>query len=170
TLPDKTHDRQLCHVRMMFELRPHHIPCIQLKNNLSFIPTEYVTSSNGEMVDMWVSSVDFDLICQQYRITAIDFIDGFKFKSCTGVFDNYINHFMEIKKREKGAKRQEAKLFLNNLYGKLATNPRRKSKAAYFDETDNIVKYRLKPEEIKQPMYIPMGVFITAHARYMTIT
>lgn len=169
-IPNKNYPLYIQHVRMKFKIKPNHIPCIQLKNNMSFVPTEYVNSSRDEIVDLWLSSVDFELIKQQYDIIAIDYVDGYMFKECSGVFNEYIEHFMEIKKTHTGAKRQEAKLFLNNLYGKLATNPVRRSKYAYYDETEDIVKYSLNEEEVKEPMYIPMGVFITAYARYMTIT
>lgn len=169
-IPNKNYPLYIQHVRMKFTIKPNHIPCIQLKNNMSFVPTEYVNSSGDEIVDLWLSSVDYELIKQQYDIIAIDYVDGYMFKACDGVFNEYIEHFMEIKKTHTGAKRQEAKLFLNNLYGKLATNPVRRSKYAYYDETEDIVKYSLNEEEVKEPMYIPMGVFITAYARYMTIT
>lgn len=160
----------ICHVRMNFKLKKKHIPCIQLKNNPRFVATEYLETSDDTEIDLWLSSVDYNLILEQYDILSIEFVDGFMFKSCNGVFDDYIDHFMEIKMREKGAKREEAKLFLNNLYGKLATNPIRKSKVAYYDHEKKIVKYELGEEKEVSSSYIPMGLFITAYARYMTIS
>lgn len=167
---DKLYPLFICHVRMCFKLKDKHIPCIQLKNNPSFVGTEYLKSSNGEMIDLWLCSVDYDLIMAHYDIEAIEYIDGFKFKSCTGAFKEYIDHFMKIKVTEKGAKKTEAKLFLNNLYGKLATNPIRQSKCAYFDEKDDVVKYKINKSEVGDTAYIPMAVFITAEARHLTIT
>ena len=160
----------IAHIQINFKIKKDHIPCIQIKNNFKFRSTEYLTSSDNELVDLYVSSVDYNLIMQQYEILDIIYIDGYKFASCTGVFNEYIDRFMEDKKKYTGAKRQEAKLFLNNLYGKLATNPNRKSKIAYFDHEENIVKYTKGKEEIKTSLYLPMGIFITAEARYMTIT
>lgn len=49
-----------------------------------------------------------------------------------------------------------------------ALNPNVQSKYPYLD--NGIVKYKLGPKEIRDPVYIPVGTFITAWARYATIT
>lgn len=167
---NKLYPLYIAHIIVNFEIKKDHIPCIQLKNNLSFMPTEYIKSTNNESVDLYLSSVDYELFIQQYNIISIDFVDGFMFKTCKDLFKEYIDYFMEIKKNSTGAKRTEAKLFLNNLYGKFGTNPVKKSKIAYYDEELKIVKYRLNEETINTPPYTPLAVFITAYARYLTIT
>ena len=47
---------------------------------------------------------------------------GCYFFSSIGIFDTYIDKYKEIKMNSKGAMRELAKLFLNNLYGKLASS------------------------------------------------
>lgn len=52
-------------------------------------------------------------------------------------------------------------------YGKFASNPDITSKYPVLE--NNIVKLKEGPEEIKNPVYTAMGVFITAYARDITI-
>ena len=60
-----------------------------------------------------------------------------------------------------------AKLHLNSLYGKFATNPDVTSKYPVME--DNVVKLKLGDPETRDPVYTAMGVFITAYARDVTI-
>ena len=53
---------------------------------------------------------------------------------------------------------------LNSLYGKFATNPDITPKLPYLKE-DGSVGYRLGEKETRDPVYTPMGCFITAWAR-----
>lgn len=159
----------VAHVNINFKLKPKSIPCIQIKNNPRFVSTHYLTSSNNEFVELWLTNIDLILIKQNYEC-CIEYIEGYKFQGTQGIFKEYIDKFMEIKKNSKGAKRQEAKLMLNNLYGKLATNPVRANKICYLDEEKDIVKYELQDEIYITPKYIPMGTFITAYARFKTIS
>src|SRR5699024_8564565 len=62
-----------------------------------------------------------------------------------------------------------AKLMLNSLYGKFATNPDVTGKVPYLKE-DGSNGFYMGDEEFKDPVYTPMGVFITSWARYTTIS
>lgn len=163
------------HVQMLtcqFELKENHIPTIQLKNNLSFIPTQYLSSSGDEEVTMCLTSVDLKLFFEHYNVYNITYHSGWKFKSTTGLFKDYIDKWNKIKVEStingNKAMRTLAKLMLNALYGKFALNPHVQSKHPYFE--DDMVKYRLGEKETRDPIYIPVGTFITAWARYKTIT
>lgn len=156
-----------------FELKDGMIPTIQLKNNLAFVPTEYVTSSNGEYITLSLTSVDLELFFEHYDVFDITYIDGWKFKSTMGLFSEYIDKWNAVKvqatKDKNGSLRTIAKLMLNSLYGKFALNPKVQSKYPYLGD-DDIIHYRLGEKEDRKPIYIPVGVFITAWARYKTIT
>jgi hypothetical protein len=84
------------------------------------------------------------------------------------MFDEYINIYREIKMKSKGALRQIAKLFLNNLYGKLATSPISSFKIAYMKD-DESLGYKIQCEENKDPVYIAAGSAITSYSRNFTI-
>ena len=68
----------------------------------------------------------------------------------------------------KGAKRTLAKLFLNNLYGKMATNSDSSFKVAYLKD-DYSIGYMPVEEHKKKVAYIPIGSAITSYARNFTI-
>lgn len=155
-----------------FELKDGHIPTIQLKNNLSFIPTQYLESSNGEEVTLCLTSVDLELFFEHYNVYNVEFYSGWKFKSTVGLFTDYIDKWTAVKiesgKNGNKAMRTLAKLMLNALYGKFALNPNVQSKIPYYD--NGVIKYMLGEKETRKPLYIPVGTFITAWARHKTIT
>lgn len=151
-----------------FKVKKDYIPTIQLKNNLSFIPNEYITESK-EQVNLVLTSVDLELFFEHYDVWNIEYINGWKFKQCVGIFKPYIDKWGKVKKENKGAIRQLAKLMLNSLYGKFGTNPDVTGKIPYLDN-ENVVKWKLGEKELRDPIYIPMGVFITAWARHKTIS
>ena len=52
---------------------------------------------------------------------------------------------------------------LNNLYGKMATNPIGRQKAPILKEGE--LHYAMLPTEERKPIYIPVATFITSYAR-----
>lgn len=155
-----------------FDLKPDHIPTLQVKDHMySFIPTEYLESSGDEDVTLCMTSVDLKLFLEHYEVYNIEYHDGWKFKATTGLFTEYIDKWTEVKIRSKKEKNfamyQLAKLMLNALYGKFALNPRVKSKYPYY--SNGLIKYMEGEEQFRDPLYIPVGTFVTAWARNKTI-
>ena len=174
--PTETHPLFIVHLKCRFKLKPDHLPTIQLKNNRAYVETEYLTSSVVRMgsiyidepVDLVLTNVDLDLFFDHYNVEDLTYISGLKFKGKAGFFKEYIDYWGHIKETTTGAKRQLAKLMLNSLYGKFATNPNARKKIAELDE-DEIVRYKLDGPEERDPVYTAMGCFITAYAREKTI-
>ena len=154
-----------------FTLKADHIPCIQLKGNALFGETEYVTDSHG-MQTMAMTNVDLEMMFQQYDVHDIRYIRGYKFKGSRTLFKDYVDKWTEVKTKasEEGNEgmRTIAKLELNSLYGKFATNPTKVCKRPYLD--DGIVKYAVLPPETGEAIYLPVGAFITAYARAFTVS
>ena len=150
-------------IRADLVVKQDHIPTIQCKTNMYFNSTEYIERTNG-MLTMYVTNIDLEIIKEQYDILDIEYINGFKFKSINGIFCEYIDKYMEMKKNNTGAKRQLAKLMLNNLYGKFASNPKTQAKIPYLNESGE-VEYKTITAEDKEPVYTPVGIFITSYAR-----
>ena len=155
-----------------FDVKKDRIPTIQLKNNLSFIPTEYVTSSGDEEVTLCLTSVDLELFKEHYDIYNPVYHSGWKFKSATGLFAPYIDKWGKVKidstiSGNKGM-RTLAKLMMNALYGKFGTNPKVQSKIPFYDT--GLVRYSMGEEENRPPVYIPVACFVTSWARRKTIT
>lgn len=170
--PDPLYNLYVQMFTCQFELKEGFLPTIQLKNNLSFVPTEYLTSSGYEEVTLCLTSVDLELFFEHYDVTVLEWHSGWKFKSTTGLFTEYIDKWTKVKIEStingNKAMRTLAKLMLNALYGKFALNPKVCSKIPYY--SDGAVKYAKGAEETRDPIYIPVGTFITAWARYKTIT
>ena len=170
---DKLYNLYVQMIRCEFHVKPNMIPTIQIKGSLSFIPNEYLIDSGGESVVLCLTSVDLELFLEHYFVYGLEYLSGWKFKSSDKVFRSYIDKWngVKVKATEEGNKamRTIAKLMLNSLYGKFATNPETRQRIPYLDE-NGIVRYKLSEVELKDPIYIPVGSFITAWARYTTIT
>ena len=179
--PDERYPLYIIHFKCTFELKPNHVPMIQLKNNRRFVETEYLTTSRvieggretNDPVEMWVTNVDYELMKDHYELEYYPFedghyCDGFKFRGAVGMFKTYIDYWMHIKETEKGPKRALAKIMLNSLYGRFALNPKTCQKIPYLDE-DGVVRYKYGEDEYRDPVYVPMGAFITAYARETTV-
>lgn len=150
------------HFTCTFKVKPHHMPMLQLKNNLMFNPREFLTQSD-EIVDLYLTTPDYQTFFEQYDVFDVTYIDGYYFEKATGIFDEFIHRFQKIKENNKGALRQIAKLILNNLYGKFGTNPVRWNKTPYLN--NGKVSFLIEGMEEIDPVYIPVAAFITAYGR-----
>lgn len=155
-----------------FELKEGKIPTIQIKNNLAFVPNEYVKSSDGDLVTLTLTNVDLKLFFENYNVENITYHSGWKFKALKGLFTSYITYWTEkkinAKKEGNNVLYLISKLMLNSLYGKFGLNPNVGSKYPYLNE-DGVVKYGNYPIEIRDSIYIPVASFITSYARNKTI-
>ena len=176
-------------IKTRFYIKENMLPFIQIKGNHLYKGTESLTTSdvldkngnynryykdiNGNIKDtaqiMTVTMTDYKLMLKHYELVDFEILDGCWFYSDIGIFDNYINHYAEIKMNSKGAKRTEAKLFLNNLYGKLASSSNSSFKVAYVKDDESIGFY-IVPANNKKVGHIATGSAITSYARNFTIT
>ena len=160
------------HVFIDLTLKKDHLPTFQLKKSLRFGSTEYIKSTHGEPAEAWLTSVDLELIKEHYDIHSIEYIDGYKFKASKELFRKYVDKWMDIKEQATLdgdiPRRNQAKLFMNSLYGKFAKRPVGRSKYPYIGEDDRL-HLELGEEEDRGSLYIPVGTFITAYARAYTI-
>jgi hypothetical protein len=149
------------------KLKPDHIPCIQIKGSPHFAATLYQTDIT-DPVTLTCTSVDLALWNDHYDLNILSWEGGWKFHAITGFFTKYIDKWMKVKESTTGGLRFIAKLHLNSLYGKFATNPDVTPKIPILDD-DNIVRLVTGDEETRNPVYTPVGVFITSYARDVTI-
>lgn len=161
--PDSQYPLYIQHVMIDVKIKEGHLPTIQIKNNRFYNDREYIDETDCD-VELWLTNIDLEVINEQYDILSITYINGWKFRGIKGVFNPYIDKYMEIKKREKGAIRQIAKLLLNNLFGKFTSNPNHTGRHPVLDDKD-IVRYEMNEEEISDPIYTAVGVFITSYSR-----
>lgn len=176
-------------IRTRFYLRDGYLPFIQLKNTLLYKPTEMLETSDvynrkdgkyydryigidgtvkEAIVTMTMTMTDFQLLKEHYELVDFEIVDGCYFNSAIGIFDVYIEKYKQIKLKSKGAMRELAKLFLNNLYGKMASSKNSSFKVAYVKEDKSLGFYTVVAND-KKPGYIPVGAAITSYARNFTI-
>lgn len=176
-------------VRCRFTVKKDHLPTIQIKGNPLYYGREwlktsdtrikggrtsrYYVDSEGNMREckpiLTLTMTDWELMQKHYDLEDVEILDGCWFETKIGIFDEYINKYAEIKKNSKGAMRQLAKLFLNNLYGKFAANTDSSYKICFLNENGELRQYDMDENE-KTPGYIAIGAAITSYARAFTIT
>ena len=177
-------------IRCRFWLRPGYLPFVQIKTNAFYKKTEcletsdiwdpvrkqYVTEyrdldGNPRTADMTLtlSCVDFALMLEHY-VVDYEILDGCWFDAKQGIFDDYITKYREMKENapNKGI-RTIAKLFSNNLYGKMATSNISSFRLAEYGIHDDMLHFRTIFAEDKRPGFIPVGAAITSYARNFTI-
>lgn len=173
-IKDEVYNLYIQSITCIFEIKENYLPTIQIKNSRSFANNEYLKNSNGQEVLLTLTSVDLKLFFEHYNVYNLEFHGGWKFKSSTEIFKPFIDKWMAIKieasRTGNLGLRTLAKLMLNNLYGKFALNPKVTSKIPYLDSEKDIVRYHLADPTDREPIYIPVATFITAHARYYTIS
>ena len=176
-------------VKTMFHIREGKLPFIQIKGDLRYRANEmlecsdifdtttgkykqFIKKFDGEIlpttVILTMTMMDWELFKEHYYLLETEILDGCYFDAKIGIFDSYIEKYKKIKLESTGAIRELAKLFLNNLYGKMATNTDSSFKIASLEE-NGVVKYATIVQDDKKPGYIPVGSAITSYARNFTI-
>lgn len=176
-------------IKTRFYIKDNYLPFIQVKGDLKYKGTEsletsdvynhenddyfpYYIDKNGNIqqakVELTLTMTDYQLIKEHYELVDFEIIDGCYFYSMVGIFDEYINKYAKIKKESKGALRELAKLFLNNLYGKMASSTDSSFKIAYVKD-DKSIGFMQVVENEKKPGYIAIGSAITSYSRNFTI-
>lgn len=160
-------------IRCKFKIKKNKIPTIQIKEkNFFFQSNEYIEDSKGEVFLLTLTSIDLEMFFNHYDVENLEYIDGFMFRAIQGLFDKYIDYWIE-KKIEAGkegnkGKRTIAKLQLNSLYGKFAKSTTVKSKYPFIGD-DGVIHFTISEAVQKNGIYIPIACFITAYARRKTI-
>lgn len=176
-------------VKTRFYLKDGMLPFIQIKGNYLYNGNESLTTSDvydtktglyyskytdkdGNLqdtrVELTLTCTDYKLFREHYNLVDFEILDGCWFYSMMGIFDEYMEKYKQQKLANKGAKRELAKLFLNNLYGKMASNTCSSFKYAIVKE-DGTIGFLPVVAHDKQAGFIPVGSAITSYARNFTI-
>ena len=174
-------------IKTRFYIKEGHLPFIQIKHDARYDSTEmlktsdvyyngqyyrYTKYNDGTLHDtiqtLTLTMTDYYLLLDHYELVDFEILDGCYFGAEVGLFDEYINKYKKQKLESKGALRTLAKLFLNNLYGKMAANTDSSFKIAYVKE-DGTISFKYVSEHDKKAGYIPIGSAITSYARNFTI-
>lgn len=152
----------LLHIRIGFALKPFTLPSLLKKQALYTATDTYYINSEG-IVELWISSVDYDLLERNYDTYGLEFIDGYGFMTSTILMKDYVDKWYEKKKVDKGAQRIVDKLMLNSLYGKFGSNVLMKKKIPYLND-EGIVSYGLSQDEEGKHYYLPLAIAVVSWA------
>ena len=170
--PDDNYPLYVQTLTCKFELKPGKIPSIQIKGTPYFVANEYLTSSNDDIVTLTLTSVDLQLFFDQYNVEVLGWGGGLKFKAAKGLFNNYVDFWMNQKvnaaKEGNLGQKQIAKLMLNSLYGKFGLSSIADKKVPVVSETGH-VDYRMVCGEKRDTVYCPVATFVTSYGRNKTI-
>lgn len=147
-----------------FTLKDDGLPFIKNEN----IGQNYVKDSGLLPMELTLCSVDLELFFQNYNVIMFEPVKLFKFRTQSKLFDKYISYWYNVKKTAtSNTKRTVSKLFLNNLGGKFGT----KTDTGYrvLELKDGKLKYSVHDSK-KDPVYVPVAIFMTAYARKYIIS
>jgi len=151
-------------VGAMFDatIKPGKLPLIQVKRDARYNPVQYQTEVRG--VEWYGTEIDWALLLENYEVDVHEWLGGMAFHGQTGLFDRYIDKWMEVKMNATGGARTQAKFQLNNLWGRFAINPLRAGRIPGIAE-DGTPLYLLTDQEYDEPCYTAVGVWTTSYGR-----
>lgn len=175
-------------VRCRFHLKRRKFPWMHIRGDANYRATEnlyttdvkmngkyyrYYRDIDGNKCDtireFTFTKPDWELFQETYDTEDLEILDHVWFWAKTGLFDDYINRYKEMKETSTGFLRTLAKLFLNNLYGKFAMSDDSSYKEPYLDPSDNTIHFILHEEHNKKVGYIAVGAAVTSYALNFTI-
>lgn len=175
-------------IKTRFYLKENYLPFIQIKGTPYYNPVENLKTSdvkikgkyyrnirnlNGDLEEckpiLTLTKTDYILLKEHYNLEDTEILDGVYYHTLPGniLFGDYINKWAEIKKNSKGARRMQAKLALNSLYGKYSTN--RNSSWKLPINNNGVLDFEIVEEQDKKLIQVSVGAAITSYARDFTI-
>lgn len=177
-------------IKTRFYIKKDMLPFLHIRNSYLYDSNENLESSDvwneetgqycthyvgpdGEIHDtrqeLCLTMMDYELLKKHYNLVDFEILDGCWFYSEIGIFDEYIEKYKKQKLTSKGALRELAKLFLNNLYGKMASSTDSSFKIA-VEKENGVLAFITQHAEDKVPGFIAVGSAITSYSRCFTIT
>lgn len=143
------------------ELKPGGFPYIV--SDGGFGKNTLLISTFGEIKNFTLTSIEYDMLEQNYYILFEYTNYYYAFRSKKGIFNEYIDMFYNMKQNNTGAKRKTAKLFLNNLCGKFAKKPRSSNRSFYVN--DGMLESKVEDGKIGKTVYLPVAAFVNSYAK-----
>ena len=138
------------------------VPCLSNPEDVGYL-------EEIDYIEVTLTSVELDLIKECYYAD-IEFIDGYKFKSCKGMFKDYIDFYMDKKiNASNSVERFIAKMFLNSLYGKFGTQVVRHKMDFIINSKGMEQRIATKETYTTKMYYTAMASFISAYAKCVTV-
>lgn len=160
-------------IRLKCTLKKNMIPFINLQfdaKNRTYAITDsngYLISTGGSFVDIKITNYEIDHIYTNYKVYAIEYIDGIKYMGSKDIFKDYINYYYNLRLKG-GIDKDIGKSMIVNLYGKFANKKNREITRLHYDkEQDEVIRY-IEDSESKL-IYLPVSIFVTSALRRMIL-
>lgn len=181
------------HLYCSFNIKENRVPTVARKSFGCFSTKDlYLKSSECMLCELWLTSVDLELLFENYDVWDLQFVDAFIYMTKCGhevtpqqaekmelddiimadgvgsLYYDYLYPWRLQKEHSKGGKRDKAKKQQNLAYGWQATSKNGDLAMPYINE-HNILSYKRYKGEERKVGYIPIAAFITAWSRKLLI-
>ena len=157
-----------------FRLKDDGIPCVLASNigsqSTSFLRCNKSISSFGNIVELTLTQIDFELFVENYNIEDFEALQMIEYEAKIGLFDDFVNKYFEAKQKSKGVHRALNKSILNNSMGRMGKKQIDGVSIPYIDEKGRLA-FKLD-ESIKVGQvyaYVPVAAALTSAARKYVI-
>lgn len=140
------------------------VPFLRINTDNTYDPRQYV-SDTIQPVKLWLTSVDFVALVENYDVDVYSFNGGYAFRSTKGDFSEYIyKWFIRKDFAQDEVTRLSCKLMLNSLSGKFGANSKVLAAEPALDKKGKL-KFTKYHEELRGGVYLPTASFITSYGR-----
>lgn len=161
-------------IRCSFRLKDDGIPCI-IESSLgsqstSFIRGNKTISSFGNVVELTLTQVDYELFVENYNIDNFEAIQMIEYEAKIGLFDDFVNKYFEAKRNSKGVHRALNKAILTNSMGRMGKKQIEGVSIPYIDEKGRLsfkLDTSINVEQVYA--YVPVASALTSAARKFVI-
>ena len=160
--------------RCSFRLKDGGIPCIVVpklgSQSTSFLRCNKTISSFGDIVDITLTQVDFELFVENYNIEDFEALQMIEYEAKIGLFDDFVNKYFEAKQKSKGVHRALNKSILNNSMGRMGKKQIEGVSIPYIDKKGRLSFKLDKSMKVEQVYaYVPVAAALTSAARKYVI-
>ena len=155
---------ELYKVRIDFTLKEGHLPTLLRKGSVFAKIDSYYIATDG-VEEIWISSVDYELLKRHYDIWEVHFEQVLGFKTSRVIFRDFIMKHYKLKSESEGGLRLVYKLFINNAYGKFGSRPRGCEKIPTLG--DDGIEWKHTDEKDMAQYYLPVAIAVTSWAHKM---
>lgn len=117
----------------------------------------------GNIVTLCMTNIEFELFLEQYDIEYIEINEVHYYSARQGLFNDYVEYYLDKKENNTGAKRTVAKGCLNGLFGTFGKKVERKHSVP--NVVDGLVGHVNVESVMTEGEYMPIATFTSAYAR-----
>lgn len=150
-----------------FSVREGRLPCIRQKNSYFWRISEFLPDSGGEPMHMYITSLDFDAICNRYDITEFVCYRVLRFLASNRAVSSTIRCLLDAieaaEEQGERLKRKVLKGLVVRAYGNFGRGELSETIVPYSDK--GIVRTVRAAIDKIPSNYTPLAIFVAAYSR-----